>query len=97
LVRIGGTLGDPSVGVSLLGAGKAAARVGAAIATGGLSLVGDAVLNQATKDAHPCQTARGEKAKTTQQPKSTTSGASESQEKNPVKAIDGALKGLFGK
>ncbi len=97
LVRIGGTLGDPSVGVSLLGAGKAAVRVGAAIATGGLSLVGDAVLNQATKDAHPCQTARGGKAKTPQQPKSTTSGASESQEKNPVKAIDGALKGLFGK
>jgi len=98
LVRMGGTLADPSVKMSLAGAGKAALKVGAAIATGGLSLIGDAVLNEATKDANPCLTAKGEAPKTSSSSqKAPTSGTSESKAVTPRDAIGGALKGLFGK
>ncbi len=89
LVRVGGTLASPSVGIDALGAGKAALKVGAAVATGGLSLLGDTLLNEGTKDAHPCRTARGEAPAKSSGPTSDISA--------PAKAFGGAMKGLFGK
>ena len=89
-VKVSGTLGEPSVGTDLAGAGKAALKVGAAVATGGLSLLGSAVLDSATKDSHPCATARGE----TQS--QSGSSSSKSNSKSSGSGISGAVKGLFG-
>ncbi len=96
MVRVGGTLGAPSVGLDVIGTGKAALKVGAAVATGGLSLLGDALLNEATKDPHPCLTAKGEApAKSS----GTTSGSSSGSTKksSSESGLGGAMKGLFGK
>ena len=98
LMRVRGTLGNPSVGLDAMGTGKAALKIGAAVATGGLSLLGDALVNQASKDAHPCATARGEKP--AEQPSSSSSSSTTTQQpasNNPVDSIGGAVKGLFGK
>jgi uncharacterized protein involved in outer membrane biogenesis len=57
LVRVTGTLSDPSVGIDTLGSARAALSVGGAILTGGLSLLGEAAFSKATADQHPCQTA----------------------------------------
>jgi uncharacterized protein involved in outer membrane biogenesis len=57
LVRITGTLSNPSVGIDTLGSARAALSVGGAIMTGGLSLLGEAALKKGTADPHPCQTA----------------------------------------
>ncbi|MBN2751745.1 MAG: AsmA family protein [Rhodospirillaceae bacterium] len=96
LVRITGTLGAPSVGVDALGAGKAALKVGAAVATGGLSLLGNALIGEVTNDPHPCQTAKG---LTSSKSNGTTTKSSSSppSRPDPAKALDGAMKGLFGK
>jgi hypothetical protein len=57
LVRVTGTLSDPSVGIDTLGSARAALSVGGAILTGGLSLLGEAAFSKVTADPHPCQTA----------------------------------------
>jgi uncharacterized protein involved in outer membrane biogenesis len=57
LVRVTGTLADPSVGVDTLGSAKAALTVGGAVMTGGLSLLGQSLFSKTTADPHPCQTA----------------------------------------
>jgi hypothetical protein len=57
LVRVTGTLADPSVGIDTLGSARAALSVGGAILTGGLSLLGEMAYSKVTADPHPCQTA----------------------------------------
>ena len=57
LVRVTGTLSDPSVGIDTLGSARAALSVGGAILTAGLSLLGEAAYSKVTADPHPCQTA----------------------------------------
>jgi uncharacterized protein involved in outer membrane biogenesis len=57
LVRVTGTLSNPTVGIDTLGSARAALSVGGAIMTGGLSLLGEAALKKGTADPHPCQTA----------------------------------------
>lgn len=57
LTRIGGTLAQPSLGVDALGTARTAASVGAAVATGGLSLLGELLFDTATADRNPCRTA----------------------------------------
>lgn len=57
MTRLRGTLAHPVLGVDELGAVKAAASAGAAVATGGLSLLGELLFNKATADANPCRTA----------------------------------------
>jgi AsmA family protein len=57
LVRVTGTLSDPSVGIDTLGSARAALSVGGAILTGGLSLLGEAAYSKVTADKQPCQTA----------------------------------------
>jgi uncharacterized protein involved in outer membrane biogenesis len=90
MVRVGGTLGAPSVGLDVVGAGKAALKVGAAVATGGLSLLGDALIGEATNDPHPCLTAKGEAPAKSSAPAKQPSSS-------PASGIGGAVKGLFGK
>lgn len=57
LVRVTGTLANPTVGIDTLGSARAALSVGGAIVTGGLSLLGEAALKRGAADPHPCQTA----------------------------------------
>jgi len=57
LVRVTGTLSDPSIGIDTLGSARAALSVGGAILTAGLSLLGEAAYSKVTADPHPCQTA----------------------------------------
>ena len=61
LVRVKGTLSSPEAGADAGGMLKAGASAGAALATGGLSLLAQALLNEAESDPHPCATALGEK------------------------------------
>jgi uncharacterized protein involved in outer membrane biogenesis len=57
LVRVTGTLSNPTVGIDTLGSARTALSVGGAIMTGGLSLLGEAALKKGTADPHPCRTA----------------------------------------
>lgn len=61
MTRLRGTLLNPSVGVDELGTARAAASVGAAMATGGLSLLGEMLFDRVTADGTPCRTAMGGK------------------------------------
>ena len=94
LVKIGGTITKPSLGMDTAGTLKTAASVGAGIATGGLSTVGEMLIDKVTADEDPCRTALGQpqqgqgKAKNEPQPK----------QKNQQKDRAGALiKGMFGR
>jgi uncharacterized protein involved in outer membrane biogenesis len=57
LVKVEGTLANPSIGIDTLGSARAALSIGGAIATGGLSLLGESILKKQTADPHPCRTA----------------------------------------
>lgn len=57
VVRLGGTLAHPEPKADTLAAVKTAATIGAAIATGGISLLVGGLYNMATVDEHPCATA----------------------------------------
>ncbi|MCL1980732.1 MAG: AsmA family protein [Proteobacteria bacterium] len=93
LVRVGGTIAKPSIDIDPIGTLKTAASVGAGIATGGLSTVGEALYDKMTGDEDPCRTALGQaqqgqaKAKTESKPKQESSG----------KGAGNMLKGVFGR
>ena len=61
VVGVGGTLAAPSPALDVKGTATAGATVGAAVATGGLSLIAQKAVEKAVKDKSPCQTALGEK------------------------------------
>ncbi|MGH7307802.1 MAG: AsmA family protein [Candidatus Rokuibacteriota bacterium] len=84
LVRVTGPLMEPHIGLDTMGAARQAASIGAAVATGGLSLLGEAVLKGAI-DPHPCQSALAAGP-----PVST--GASKPDKSGPVK---GFIRGLL--
>jgi len=67
LVKIGGTLANPSPTTDMGGALTTGASVGAAVATGGLSLLAEGLLDRATADANPCDTALGNKPAATKE------------------------------
>lgn len=60
LTRLRGTLAEPALGIDELGTARTAASVGAAVATGGLSLVGEFLFDKVTADSSPCKTALGQ-------------------------------------
>jgi uncharacterized protein involved in outer membrane biogenesis len=62
LTRLGGTLAQPRMTIDEIGTAKAAASVGAAVATGGLSLLGELLFDKVTADTSPCRTALGGRA-----------------------------------
>ena len=57
VVRLGGTLAEPGIRMDVAKSGKAVARVAGALATGGLSLLGEGLFNRVTSDSSPCKTA----------------------------------------
>ncbi|MEI7465347.1 MAG: AsmA family protein [Burkholderiales bacterium] len=96
IVRLTGPINAPGIRLDTLGALRAAASVGGAVATGGLSLLGEAILRRGASDPAPCRTAlaggpaegergRGERG-------TTVEGAVE----GAVGAGVGAVRRLFG-
>lgn len=59
LVRVGGTLAKPSALVDKAAVLEAGLSTGAAVATGGLSVVAEGLVDRATADTNPCETALG--------------------------------------
>jgi len=57
VVRLGGTLAEPGIRMDVAKSGKVVARVAGALATGGLSLLGEGLINRAIADSSPCKTA----------------------------------------
>jgi uncharacterized protein involved in outer membrane biogenesis len=99
LVRIKGTLANPATGIDEMEAAKKALSVGTAIATGGVSLLTGALVDKATADSAPCQTALG-KAPAKQagaQPQQQQQQAKPDITKDPAGAVGGAIRGLFGR
>jgi len=98
VVRLSGPLSNPGVKVDPLGAGKAALSVGTAIATGGLSLLAGGILDRATADGAPCDTALGIKpaAKPATQQPAEQQPATQEEPKGPAGVIEGIGKGLGG-
>ncbi|MCL2340227.1 MAG: AsmA family protein, partial [Proteobacteria bacterium] len=96
LVRLAGTLAKPSVGIDAVGTLKTAASIGAGIATGGLSTLGEYAIDKATGDDDPCRTALGQSQPQQTQGKgqTETKPKQESQQKG---GAGGLLKGVFGK
>jgi hypothetical protein len=60
MTRLRGTFSNPSIGIDEGGTLRTAATVGAAAATGGLSLLGELLVDKATADEDPCRTALGQ-------------------------------------
>ncbi len=106
LVRVKGTLAEPSLGLDKLGTVKSFLKVGTAIATSGLSLLGGALLEKNGEDGHPCLVALGKtppesKAHTATPPPATTEERKKPESVEGVvkeigDGIGGALNGLFG-
>ena len=62
-VKIGGTLANPKPKVSTAAALKTGLTAGAAVATGGISLLAEGLFNKVTTDGNPCDIALGKAAK----------------------------------
>lgn len=108
LVRIKGTLANPGVGVDEMEVAKTGVRVGAALATGGLSMVAQGLFDKGTEGAPPCQVALGKVSPATastapaQQPapppaaRTEEKGVVESVTKGVSEGIGGVVKGVGG-
>ncbi len=108
-VRLGGTLSKPVPVTDAKGAATAGIKVGAAVATGGISLLAEGLFDRATTDEDVCAIAAGER----QLPSTTsTSGAAANgaapaagqtsvigkaadTTKNAVDSVGNAVKGVF--
>ena len=107
LVKIGGTLAEPKAVPSTEAALKAAASVGTAVATGGLSIITGGLFDKdSNTDSDPCAIALGIAPKTKassttttttteKKPKSVTEKATDTV-KDAGTAIKDTFKGLFG-
>lgn len=85
MTRLRGTLAHPAVGLDEEGAARTAASMGAAMATGGLSVLGEMLWDKMSGDTDPCRVALGQ-------------SAAPSKGKAPAKKKSGGfLEGLFGR
>ncbi len=57
MVRVRGTIAEPKLKVDAVGVAKTAATIGAAVASGGISLLGQTMFSSIAKDSNPCETA----------------------------------------
>ena len=98
LVRLGGTLAEPKAVPDTKAAFKTAASAGAAVATGGLSILAQGLFDKSTADEDPCATALGAKTKasTTTTKKEEAPGAT-TKDTGSGSSITDKLKGLFRK
>jgi uncharacterized protein involved in outer membrane biogenesis len=99
LVRLGGTLANPKPGVDTQAALKAGLSAGSAVATGGLSILAQGLLDSPDADADPCATALGKKStKTTvakEEPEKSTTTKAVDTVKDAGSAVTDTVKGWF--
>lgn len=94
-VGVGGTIMAPRPATDTKGLATAGVKIGAAFATGGLSLLAEGLFDRASSDVDVCAVARGEKSI-----EASTSSSTKSQDnviESTGKKIKGVFKGLFGK
>lgn len=99
LVRVGGTLANPTPKADTKAALSAGLAAGAAVATGGLSLLGQGAMSASDDDTNPCDIALGKKPVQTKEAskepeKSTTTKAVDTV-KDAGSAVTDKLKGWF--
>jgi uncharacterized protein involved in outer membrane biogenesis len=80
LVRLSGSLSDPRIGVNMQGAARQGLSIGAAVATGGLSLVGERLIKERA-DPHPCVAAIRAQPAASPPPKAADAAPTERQAK----------------
>jgi hypothetical protein len=90
LVKVKGTLANPSVGIDVAGAAGAAAQIGIGVMTGGLSILAKGLFDNATMEA-PCKTALGRGAA----PGASSTSADQGAEAPSAGGIGGLLDRLF--
>lgn len=89
MTRIRGTLAHPAIGIDATGTLRTAASAGVAVATGGLSLLGEKLIDKVTADTDPCRTALGPSQPARKEPP---------QKKNqPHKQSSSVLQNMFGR
>jgi hypothetical protein len=95
LVRFRGSFAAPTVAVDAMASATAIARIGAAIGTGGLSVLGESILAQvgASTGTGACDVALGKSGSATTA--ATTEPAKRTGSSNGIEGIGNALKGLF--
>ena len=100
LLRIRGTLGEPKIGIDELETAKTAASIGAALSTGGLSSLAQALAKKPTADPQPCETAKGRAPAPAAPAKSGPAPSTAAPAQEPPKSgkpIEQIFRGLFGK
>lgn len=93
-VRLRGSLSDPKVGIDEAGVAKNVLSLGAALATGGTSLLAEGILDRTTRDSSPCATALG--APRQEAPAAEQAPTQEQQQPAPANPVDMLKKGLGG-
>jgi hypothetical protein len=93
LVRLRGPFASPSVTVDAVASATAIARIGAAIGTGGLSVLGETLFAQAGASGGACEVALGKAGSATTS--TAAAPAKSNTSANPIEGIGNALKGLF--
>lgn len=94
IVRVTGTLGEPSVGLNPLEAGKKALSVGAAIATGGLSLLAEGVFDRITAVDSPCRVALGQDSGSAASGSGGSGGGAQPGDAGGARGVDGLIQGI---
>ena len=97
LVRFRGTFAAPTVAVDAMASAAAIARIGAAIGTGGLSVLGGSIFAQSTAGAGACDVALGKAAPAAVTAKSTADTPKRGSPPTGSDDLTKALKGLFGR
>lgn len=100
--KIGGTLANPQAEFDAANAVKTGLSAGAAVATGGLSLLAQGLFSKAGTDPAPCNTALGIAPQTSAQPSQSQGAESQAIEENAgntdvVDDVKSTIKGLFGR
>jgi uncharacterized protein involved in outer membrane biogenesis len=93
LVRVGGTFKSPAVHVDAAATAATVASIGAAVSTGGWSVVAQSLLKPAGGNANTCDVAAGRAPREAGQTAQQASPAKSAQQ--PVEQVTKALQGLF--
>lgn len=98
VMHIGGTLSNPRPQADVKGALRTAGTVGAAVATGGISLLAEGLFNRTFATDDPCAVALGKKPSGNDR-KAGASGSTEKdkprEDKNTLEKAGDAVKGMF--
>lgn len=95
-LRLGGTLKNPQAVTDRVGVATAGVKVGAAIATAGLSVVAEGLFDRAGADARVCEIVRDSPSpRAAKRSRGSVIDATASQAKSAVRGAGNALKNVF--